>query len=98
MTIFSTYLPKFPDALPSCLALGQKRPAFQRGRRPCGRAHQLGALTMRVKRMMAVAALLSLITAGHAWADEQSPLGLWQSVDDDTKQPSGWFLVAEHDG
>ncbi len=53
---------------------------------------------MRVKRMMAVAALLSLVTAGHAWSAEQSPLGLWQALDDDTKQPSGWFLVAEHDG
>jgi uncharacterized protein (DUF2147 family) len=48
--------------------------------------------------MMAVAVLLSLTAAGHAWSAEQSPLGLWQGVDDDTKQPSGWFLISEHDG
>jgi len=48
--------------------------------------------------MTAVAASLSLVVASHAWSAEQSPLGLWQGVDDDTKQPSGWFLISEHDG
>jgi uncharacterized protein (DUF2147 family) len=28
----------------------------------------------------------------------QTPAGLWQAVDDDTKQPTGWFLIANHDG
>jgi uncharacterized protein (DUF2147 family) len=53
---------------------------------------------MRVKLVMVVAALLSLIAGDHAWSAEQSPLGLWQALDDDTKQPSGWFLISEHDG
>ncbi len=53
---------------------------------------------MRIKLMTVAAALLSLIATGHAWSAEQTPLGLWQAVDDDTKQPSGWFLISEHDG
>ena len=28
----------------------------------------------------------------------QTPAGLWQAVDDDTKQPTGWFLIGNHDG
>ena len=28
----------------------------------------------------------------------RSPVGLWQAVDDDTKQPTGWFLISEHNG
>jgi len=27
-----------------------------------------------------------------------SPVGLWQAVDNSTKQPTGWFLIANHDG
>ncbi len=27
-----------------------------------------------------------------------SPVGLWQATDPDTKQPSGWFLISNHDG
>ena len=27
-----------------------------------------------------------------------TPIGLWQAVDDDTKQPTGWFLIGNHDG
>jgi uncharacterized protein (DUF2147 family) len=53
---------------------------------------------MRVKLITAVAALLSVIAAGHARSAEQTPVGLWQGVDDETKQPSGWFLIREHDG
>ncbi len=53
---------------------------------------------MRVKLMTAAAALLSIIAAGHARSAEQTPVGLWQAVDDDTKQPTGWFLIREHDG
>src|ERR1700730_13493517 len=50
----------------------------------------------------AAAALLSLATAVTAQppapAVLQTPAGLWQAVDDDTKQPTGWFLIANHDG
>ncbi len=27
-----------------------------------------------------------------------TPVGLWQAVDDDTKQPTGWFLISDHNG
>ena len=61
------------------------------------------------KSVLALGALLPLIAAGlftarlftaspAVAADLSSPAGLWQSVDDDTKQPNGWFLIANHDG
>lgn len=56
----------------------------------------------------AAAALLSLgapvsaqnpaPAAPAASAAPQTPAGLWQAVDDDTKQPTGWFLISNHDG
>jgi uncharacterized protein (DUF2147 family) len=27
-----------------------------------------------------------------------TPAGLWQATDSDTKQPTGWFLITDHDG
>ena len=59
---------------------------------------------MRVKSVLAqsvvvIAALTPLIAAGPAAAaDLSSPVGLWQAVDDSTKQPTGWFLISNHDG
>ena len=59
---------------------------------------------MRVKSVLAqsvvtLAALTPLIAAGPAApADLSSPVGLWQAVDDSTKQPTGWFLISNHDG
>src|ERR1700677_4983076 len=57
---------------------------------------------MRVKLAMAAAALLPLVafvlSPGHAVNADPAPLtaaGLWQAVDDDTKQPTGWFLISE---
>jgi uncharacterized protein (DUF2147 family) len=54
---------------------------------------------MRVILTIAVAAIASFFwfAPAHSAAD-QSPAGLWQSVDSDTKQPTGWFLVSEHNG
>ena len=49
-------------------------------------------------RALLVAALFTLAAAGSAIGAEQSPVGLWQAVDDDTKQPTGWFLITDHDG
>jgi uncharacterized protein (DUF2147 family) len=50
----------------------------------------------------AAAALLSLAAPVSAQspapAAPQTPAGLWQAVDDDTKQPTGWFLISNHDG
>ena len=58
---------------------------------------------------MVAAALVPLIAAAHAVsADPMAPAGtspaaaksrgLWQAVDKDTKQPTGWFLITDHDG
>jgi uncharacterized protein (DUF2147 family) len=49
------------------------------------------------KSVLALAALLPLFAAAPA-ADLSSPAGLWQAVDDDTKQPNAWFLITNHDG
>jgi uncharacterized protein (DUF2147 family) len=61
-----------------------------------------GVSIMRARLLVPVVALLSLAVAAHAQnaapAAPQSPLGLWQAVDDDTKQPTGWFLISNHDG
>jgi hypothetical protein len=57
---------------------------------------------MRVKSLILAAALLSLAAAAQAQnpapMPTPTPAGLWQAVDDDTKQPNGWFLVSNHDG
>ena len=55
-------------------------------------------LTMRAKLVCAVAALLPLIAAGPASSADPTPVGLWQAVDNDTKQPTGWFLISDHSG
>ncbi len=58
---------------------------------------------MRAVLPTAVAALLSLAVPLHAQTATPapaapSPTGLWQAVDDDTKQPTGWFLISSKDG
>lgn len=53
---------------------------------------------MRVQWARAFAALLALAAGGPAVAAGISPVGLWQAVDPDTKQPTGWFAISEHDG
>jgi uncharacterized protein (DUF2147 family) len=59
---------------------------------------------MRVKSVLAqsvvaLAALTPLMAAGPAVAaDLSSPVGLWQAIDDSTKQPTGWFIISNHDG
>jgi uncharacterized protein (DUF2147 family) len=53
---------------------------------------------MRAKLVTGFVALLSLLAGGHAIAADQSPVGLWQAVDQDTKQPTGWFAVTEQNG
>lgn len=56
---------------------------------------------MRAVLPTAVAAFLSLGIALHAQTAAPAaltPLGLWQAVDDDTKQPTGWFLISSKDG
>src|ERR1700694_4756294 len=57
---------------------------------------------MRAKPLIIVAALLWLAAPAQAQSPvpnaAATPVGLWQAVDDDTKQPTGWFLVGNHDG
>ena len=53
---------------------------------------------MRANLLTASAALLALMIGSHALSADSSPLGLWQAVDDASKQPTGWFLITEHDG
>jgi uncharacterized protein (DUF2147 family) len=62
-------------------------------------------LTMRTKFLMVAAALLPLLMSGHVVsADPMAPVaaatpaGLWQALDSDSKQPTGWFLITDHDG
>jgi uncharacterized protein (DUF2147 family) len=53
---------------------------------------------MRPHIVAAVAALLPLLVAGRALSADSGPAGLWQAVDSDTKQPTGWFLISNHNG
>jgi hypothetical protein len=53
---------------------------------------------MRAKLVTALAALLVLTAVDRAVMADLSPVGLWQAVDHDTNQPTGWFLIRDHDG
>jgi len=41
---------------------------------------------------------MTLISAGHAFGAEPTAAGLWQATDNDSGQPTGWFLIRNHDG
>ena len=53
---------------------------------------------MRARLVMLAAALLPLVVPGYALSADPTPVGLWQTVDSSTKQPTGWFLITNHDG
>ena len=58
---------------------------------------------MRAKLVMAAALLLPFVASGQAAIADPlpvppTPAGLWQALDNDTKQPTGWFLISDHDG
>jgi uncharacterized protein (DUF2147 family) len=53
---------------------------------------------MRAKLATAAALLLLLIGPGAALNAGPTPVGLWQALDDDTKQPTAWFLISDHNG
>jgi Uncharacterized protein conserved in bacteria (DUF2147) len=53
---------------------------------------------MRAKLVTALTALLSLIAAANAVGTQPTASGLWQATDDETGQPTGWFLIRDHDG
>ncbi len=52
----------------------------------------------RTKTLTVLAALLALVTAGAPVSADLTPVGLWQSVDQQTGQPNGWFLITDHGG
>jgi uncharacterized protein (DUF2147 family) len=53
---------------------------------------------MRPILAIALASFLPLAFTGNATAAGLSPIGLWQAVDPDTHQPTGWFAITEQDG
>ena len=58
---------------------------------------------MRTKFVVAFAVLLPFFVSAPVHSAGQgspqtSPVGLWQAVNDNTKQPTGWFLIADHGG
>lgn len=53
---------------------------------------------MRTRLVTTIAVLLPLLTVAHGVSADMTPAGLWQAVDDNTKQPTGWFLISEHNG
>src|SRR5262249_9560576 len=58
-----------------------------------------GARMMRVRWAIAAAAMAPLVCSVPAQsAGQWSPAGLWQAVDSDTKQPTGWFLISDYNG
>lgn len=53
---------------------------------------------MRTGLVMAVVTFVVLVAPGYVFSAGQTPVGLWQGVDDQTKQPTGWFLITDHGG
>ena len=64
---------------------------------------------MRMRLVLAAAALAPFVCSAAAQsvstpsasaqnAGQWSPVGLWQAVDSDTKEPTGWFLIDDHSG
>ncbi len=53
---------------------------------------------MRTRVLILVAALWPLIAPVAATSADLTPVGLWQATDDKTKEPTGWFLISDHDG
>jgi uncharacterized protein (DUF2147 family) len=55
-------------------------------------------LVIGAKFVFIVAAFLPLAASAQPASNDQTPAGLWQALDDDTKQPTGWFLISNHNG
>jgi len=53
---------------------------------------------MRATYLALAAALVSVIGVGRAPGAEPTATGLWQAHDQSSGQPTGWFLIAEHNG
>ena len=57
-----------------------------------------GNLVTRAMFVFIVAVFLPLAASGQALNAGLTPAGLWQALDEDTKQPTGWFLISDHNG
>jgi len=53
---------------------------------------------MRARVLILVAALWPSIAPVAASSADLTPVGLWQATDDKTQEPTGWFLISDHDG
>jgi uncharacterized protein (DUF2147 family) len=53
---------------------------------------------MRARHLVVAATLATLTAAGLAHGADLTAAGLWQAVDQDSGQPTGWFLFRDHDG
>lgn len=53
---------------------------------------------MRARFVFFVAALTSLAAPGYPLSAAPTAVGLWQAVDDRTKEPTGWFLISDRGG
>jgi len=53
---------------------------------------------MRAKQLAIAGALLCLLATGDGLGAELTADGLWQAIDHDSGQPSGWFLIRDRDG
>jgi len=53
---------------------------------------------MRAGQLAMAGALLCLLAAGDGLGAELTADGLWQAIDHDSGQPTGWFLIRDHDG
>jgi uncharacterized protein (DUF2147 family) len=47
---------------------------------------------------VAVLPLVLLLAPGRASSTEPTPAGLWQAVDPNSKEPTGWFMISDHNG
>jgi uncharacterized protein (DUF2147 family) len=53
---------------------------------------------MRAGVLAVIAALGPLVVPIAGLSADQTPVGLWQAVDSSTKEPTGWFVISDHDG
>jgi Uncharacterized protein conserved in bacteria (DUF2147) len=63
-----------------------------------GESPGFGEGRMRARYPTVAAALLLLVGAGQARSVETTAAGLWQAYDQESGQPTGWFLFRDHDG
>jgi len=71
--------------------------------RPIERPRRMRTPRMSTRRMSArhlamAAALAAVLVGGRAPAADLTADGLWQALDEQTHEPTAWFLIRDHDG